>query len=149
MNELTELQRLDAIGHGQSHPIPGFCDVILVRCILPASHVLARVQSVLRPIFQHQHQPALSNEQWKTLLPAWFVDSLEYPGNDTHAIVDGWDLEGWLYWYVAERQWWWWDAEVTSDDELEIVIDRHGEPAVWGDLRLLLCLSGAADAEIA
>lgn len=149
MSELTELQRLHATGHGQRHPIPGFCDAVLVQCIIPAQEVLERVQSVLRPVFQHHDDSDLSIEHWQALLPAWFVIQFQHPTTDTQAVINQWDLAGWLYWYIpSNRQWWWWDVKVTSEYELEIIIDRQGEPALWGDLRLLLLVSGAESAEI-
>lgn len=149
MNNMTELQRLEATGHGQQHPIPGFCDVVFVKCTIPAEEVLERVQSVLRPVFEHSDNESLSINQWQAFLPNWFVAQFEHPSIDNQAIVGNWDLAGWLYWYLpSSRQWWWWDAKVTSEDEMEITIDRLGEPAVWGDLQLLLLFSGAESAEI-
>lgn len=149
MSELTELQRLQATGHGQTHPIPGFCDVVFVKCTTPAKEVLERVKSVLRPVIEHHDDFTLPIKQWKPLLPSWFVAQFDAQTNDKQAIVDGWNLSGWLYWYVpSNRQWWWWDAEVIGEHELEITIDRLGEPALWGDLRLLLLFSGAESAEI-
>jgi hypothetical protein len=114
-------------------------------------------------VLNHQ-APWPSDDQWRSLLPKWFVEAcapeqskeeaqrwLELwrtlsPELKAEAEDRAWSLLNWLYWFDprgdAGRGWTWWDAGVEDSATGWVDIEVEGHPYPSGDLRWLLRASG-------
>jgi hypothetical protein len=53
--------------------------------------------------------------EWRTLLPAWFVDACVDDAEVGDCVLDRWSLRAWTYWFQPGlRHWRWWDARVQD-----------------------------------
>ncbi|MBC7881452.1 MAG: hypothetical protein H7Y37_08965 [Anaerolineae bacterium] len=140
----VEIMRLERPRHGQIHPVEGFCSGIVVECNGNAEQVDKKVRQILVIVLQH-HGRRPTCEEWRQLLPVWFFEGFGKLIPHANEKYGNWQtLEDWLYWFESEnRCWWWWDSSILSENELIIEIDDQAEPIPWGDLQLLLLLSGA------
>lgn len=102
-----------------------------------------------------------TDEEWKSLLPGWFVAACADDDYLFEGIADGqvefseeqrarmdaprpWSVGGWVFWFLPEeRQWFWWDASILDADTVEIVIVVYDVPFAWGALKWLLEAAGA------
>jgi hypothetical protein len=130
-----------------------------------ARTVLARCRSVLRAVLDHSAGEWPAAQEWRSLLPAWFVaacapersrEELEQwlawwrtLAPDDRARADAerpWALADWLYWLMpSERCWFWWDAEVRPGGTLLVLVEVPGLPTALGALDWMLRAAGATD----
>ncbi len=130
-----------------------------------ARTVLDRCRSVLAVILDHSGPEWPTVEEWRSLLPKWFVaasspersreDAERWlawwrtlgPADQARAESEQrWTLADWLYWMEPfERQWFWWDAEIGTDGTLRVTVEIPGWPAALGALDWLLRAAGAAE----
>jgi hypothetical protein len=135
------------------------------RCAGDASRVLDRCRAVMAVVLRYQGEDWPSREQWREVLPEWFVAACSQelsaeeaeewlarwqrlPASEQEAMSrrEPWALADWLHWLRPdERQWFWWDATVVDDDWLRVVVEVAGWPAPLGALRWLLTAAGALD----
>jgi hypothetical protein len=128
-----------------------------------AARVYQRVKEVMHIISERILSDWPSDEQWKPLLPEWFLSACVPPRTkeesdrfmawwrslppDRQAQVereDKWSLEGWLYWMIPEnRVWTWWDARVLDADTVIVAVEVTDWPFPWGALRWLFRAAGA------
>jgi len=130
-----------------------------------ARTVLDRCRSVLAVILDHSGPEWPTVEEWRSLLPKWFVaasspersreDAERWlawwrtlgPADQARAESEQrWTLADWLYWMEPfERQWFWWDAEIGTDGTLRVTVEIPSWPAALGALDWLLRAAGAAE----
>ena len=153
-----ELNRLTT-ETGNSNAIDiGFLKVELkVDCDGNSSEVLRKTKEVLVRVIDCELSLDDPIEDWKEVLPAWFVNSCapELSSDKIDQIlakVDGfevlsklWTVGGFLYWFrPEERSWFWWGAVVKNQNAFIIELIVEGFPFAWGALDFLLHTSGAA-----
>jgi hypothetical protein len=129
---------------------------------LNAMEVLSKAREVLRAVVMN-NDPWPADDQWRQLLPTWFVDrcapeqtkgeAAEWlarwrklpPAEKARATEErGWSLLDWLYWLrPAERQWFWWDGQPLDNDVARIVVEVKDTPTALGALEWLLKAAGA------
>ncbi|QRP49055.1 hypothetical protein [Amycolatopsis sp. FDAARGOS 1241] len=127
--------------------------------------VLGRSRAVLLEVLEHSGPGWPTVEEWRSILPPWFVAACgpEMRREDAErwmawwrtlgpadkARVESerrWTLADWLYWLMpSERQWFWWDAKVGRDDTLRVSIEVMGWPTALGALDWLLRAAGAVE----
>jgi hypothetical protein len=133
-----------------------------------ASALLDRVVSLLRLVDKAILTSLPTEEEWRKLLPDWFVTacapalteeqaerwlvwwkSLPEPHRHIVEQEQRWSLNNWLYWMEpANRQWYWWDARVAiADTEIVVEIQVESWPFPYGSLRWLFTAAGAASFE--
>jgi hypothetical protein len=97
------------------------------------------------------------SEQWRNLLPTWFikesaseiVDGSSNHGwdnsfEDSSLSKQAWSVEAFVFWFKPnERYWFWWDAKIESSTQLIIEIIAPDVPFPWGALEWLFRASGA------
>jgi hypothetical protein len=138
---------------------------VLARDGADAVEVLERARAVLLGVLEHSGPKWPALEEWRLLLPPWFVaacapemsrEDAEHwlawwralgPAEKARAESERrWTLADWLYWLVpSERQWFWWDAEVGGDGALRVTVEVSGWPTTLGALDWLLRAAGAAE----
>jgi hypothetical protein len=155
--------------HVSNGPYPGErsssgTDRLAFRSAQPAE-VLARARAVLQVVLDHQ-APWPTVDQWRTLLPKWFVQACapEQTQEEAQRWLEhwrslsqelkaeaeahtAWSLLNWLYWFDPggmgqDRGWYWWDAGLDEPYTGWIEIEIEGHPYPTGDLRWLLRACG-------
>jgi hypothetical protein len=158
-----ELRHLD-VGSRPGERASGTGTVsVVAHCHGDAGLVGERAREVMRAVLAHVGPPWPSSDEWRQVLPQWFVEgsapeqsreeaerwlgwwrslSAEEQARVTRA--QRWTLADWLYWLdPSERQWFWWDAVVEKGDRLRVIIEVSGWPAPLGALDWLLRAAGA------
>jgi hypothetical protein len=138
-------------------------DVGVVRffahCAGDAPEVLSRCEEVMRVVLGQNVERWPTDEQWHSLLPAWFVTACPDETMAAQAmqrwfelselerlksVPKAWSVGNWIYWFLPEeRQWFWWDASIVDANTVEILVEVFGHPFPWGPLEWLLEASGA------
>lgn len=135
----------------------------VVKCSGDAIDVLGRAKTVLEKVLRTTTVPWPSLDEWRRLLPSWFVERcapeisqeeaerrVGLPDEEQERLeqVEGWSLSAWLFWFQPEeRQWAWWDAIVKADDTIIAAIEVDGWPFPWGSLEWLFLACGALGVE--
>lgn len=161
-----ELRRL-SLGTREDEKPDGIGTVrIIAKCRDPES-VCAHAKEVLAIVTQTSLDRWPTEEQWKALLPKWFVDACAPPmtkAEEEHALKrwrrlspterakveeeTPWTLLDLLHWFrPEERQWYWWDARPKDSSTLVVAIEVDGWPFPWGSLKWLLRAAGARQVE--
>jgi hypothetical protein len=139
----------------------------IARCQGDADAVLRRAREVLGAVLRQPAEPWPSDEQWKAVLPKWFVDAcapaaskdeaekwlrwwrtLDWKEQARVAKEKRWSLPDWIYWFHPEnRYWFWWDAVASDPNTLIVAVETRDWPFPWESLAWLLRASGARDVE--
>lgn len=122
---------------------PGELDSLDVRAADPAA-TLERVREVLDVVVAHGEGGWPEVDEWKRLLPAWFVAACVDDREVQECVLDRWSLRAWLHWLQPDqRHWRWWDAEPAGDGTLRVRLLVLSRPYLRGSLDWLLKVSGA------
>jgi hypothetical protein len=82
--------------------------------------------------------------EWRTLLPAWFVEACVDDAEVRDCVLDRWSLRAWTYWFQPDlRKWRWWDARADGDRVAVSVLVLQ-RPYLRGALEWLLKVAGDA-----
>jgi hypothetical protein len=137
----------------------------VVRCNGDALDVLDRAKKVLEVVLRSTTDPWPSLEEWRDVLPRWFVERcapemsqeeaerrVRLPDDEQERLeqAEGWSMGAWLHWFQpGHRQWAWWDAVATGEDTIVVAIEVDSWPFPWGALKWLFLACGAqsVDAE--
>jgi len=157
-----ELRRL-TLGAGLEEIPQGSGTVrVIAQCIDP-EQVRSRAKEVLEIVVRISLDSWPDENQWRRVLPKWFVDKcgpdltpaeaesemarmrgLSKAKRDKIRRERPWSVSGWVYWFRPEqRQWYWWDAMLTEKGTLVVAIEVDGWPFPWASLKWLLCAAGA------
>ncbi len=122
---------------------PGTLDPIEVDCEGGAQRALVRIREALAPVLDHQEGAWPSVDEWKTILPGWFVDACVDDRQVRDCVLDRWSLRAWLHWLQPEeRQWRWWDGEVLDATHLRVRLLPLTDPYLKGSVTWLLTVAG-------
>ena len=128
---------------------------------------LERTREVLGAVLRNSTGRWPTNEEWRALLPHWFVERCgpEKTKEQVEAWLQWWrslsdeeqlraerektwSLSSWLYWMDPDqRHWHWWDALAEDDKKLKVATTVDEWPFPWGALAWLLRASGASRVE--
>jgi hypothetical protein len=129
-----------------------------VECDRDAEDVLARCREVMRTVLAQPEDPWPSVEQWRQILPRWFVEAggeeirPEDEAREQARIAKltfeeleklPWPAGLWVSTFEGGRSWYWWDAEVVSPKHLSVKLAVEGHPWSEGAVRWLLIAAGA------
>jgi hypothetical protein len=130
---------------GAAEVLPGGLDELVVSCPEGAERVLAGVREVLEVVLAHQTGPWPSVDEWKQLLPEWFVSCCVDDRQVRDCVLDRWSLRAWTYWFQPDqRHWRWWDAR-AGGDRLQVWLLVEQRPYLRGALEWLLRTAGAEE----
>ena len=77
-------------------------------------------------------------DEWRSLLPAWFVAACVDDAEVRDCVLDRWSLRAWTYWFQPGlRHWRWWDARV-EDGRMVVELLVVQRPYLRGALEWLL-----------
>lgn len=102
----------------------------------------ARVAEVLEIAFAPR-SPWPSLEEWRQLLPSWFVDECSDDVTIVNCVLDKWSLRAWIYWFQPEQRRWTLQGLRAEEDRLYIDIEptRQGS-LLLGSLEWLVKVAG-------
>lgn len=158
------------VGGSSIGEVPGGAGTIRVVARAPgaADDVWRRSREVMAAILDHQGSSWPSVEQWRSILPAWFIETFREDPSPEEAEqwlawwrelppvereratrAQTWTLADWLYWLEPTRRaWYWWNATVLDGDTLHVKVEVDGWPAPLGALTWLLRASGSTDVTV-
>ena len=128
-----------------------------------ATQVFQQVKDVMRIISEQTLSEWPSDEQWKSLLPEWFLSACAAPKTKEESDKfmahwrslppaqklqaereEVWSLEAWLHWVnPPNRVWTWWDARVIDLNTIIVAVEVTDWPFPWGALRWLFRAAGS------
>lgn len=138
----TEAERL-ARGPAPDESAPADAVQRTYTCPGGAEAVLARTREVLAGVVPAP-RPWPELDEWRTRLPAWFVDACSDDVRISTCVLDKWSLRAWVWWFQPEqRRWTWWDG-VADGDRLTLTLVPTGVGSLLlGALEWLLEAAGA------
>jgi hypothetical protein len=143
VNAEQELRHLSAGGAGEAPPDE--LDELVVSCPGGAERVLAGAREVLKVVLGRPAASWPGVDEWKRLLPAWFVSACVDDREVRDCVLDRWSLRAWIYWFQPDqRQWRWWDARAEGD-RLQIWLLVRERPYLRGALGWLFQAAGAEE----
>jgi hypothetical protein len=134
---VTATQELRRLREGADGTPSGDTDVVEAA---GGSRALERVREVLEAVLS---RAAAGGEwpdvdEWRRLLPAWFVEACVDDAEVRDCVVDKWSLRAWVYWFQPQqRRWRWWDARVDGD-RIAVTLLVEQRPYLRGALEWLL-----------
>ena len=100
-------------------------------CPSGAEPVRARIEEVLAIVFAPRDRwPTL--DEWRSLMPRWFVDECSDDVRVQDCVIDKWSLRAWIYWFQPDQRRWTWAGAEASGERLLM----HVEPTGQGSLLL-------------
>ncbi len=139
MSPADELRHLREGAGGA--PAPGELDELQAECPNGAGQALARIRQVLERVIERSTGEWPGLEEWKAILPAWFVESCVDDVQVRDCVIDRWSLRAWIYWFQpGQRRWRWWDAS-PGERSLGVRILVLERPYLRGALEWLLKVS--------
>lgn len=140
---MTTEEELDRLrGAGPSGAAPDDLDTLELEVDDPTA-ALARVRGVLEVVLGHQDGAWPSLDEWKGLLPGWFVSACVDDREVKDCVLDRWSLRAWLHWLQPDqRRWRWWDADAAGG-ALRIRVLPLERPYLRGSLEWLLRVAAA------
>jgi hypothetical protein len=113
-----------------------------------AGRRLERVREVLTVVLDHSEGAWPGVDEWKRLLPGWFVAACVDDRELRDCVLDRWSIRSWAYWLQPDqRRWRWWDACTSDGGRLRIQLLVLERPYLRGSLDWLLEVAGAGAGE--
>ena len=160
----TEADRISGVNVPSGIPAGMHLFEIEAVCEQDANLVLGRVREVLKILVSQDPNKWPTNDQWRSLLPEWFVQACAEeptkeeteawlaewrklgPIQQAEAIENvRWSMEQFVYWFQpSERQWWWWAAEIQDIHRLRIILLGEERNPAHEVLNWLLKAAGAS-----
>lgn len=97
--------------------------------------VLDKAKEVMLAVSQYAYTNQWpSDEEWKTILPEWFVKSMtDKSDEDLDNDDDQWHYESWVD-NIRQRSWVWWSSKIEKDT-ITIVLDVLDMPYLHDSLK--------------
>lgn len=161
MNNADELRRLLSGPQPGEKPL-GLLAELEAECETDAAKILDAAREVWAIALKQADPGSITLEEWRTLLPRWFVEKCgpeismdeavrrrALPMEERMRLAETWSLGAWVHWLKpSERQWSWWSAEIGSPRSLRMNVVVSGFPFPAGSLQWLLKCCGAKSVEV-
>jgi hypothetical protein len=160
-------ERRHVVDGSRSNEVPGGAGTVRLVARSPgtAGDVWERSRQVMIAVLDHSESSWPTLDQWRSILPRWFIDASGEEMSDAEAEDwltwwrslppdeqapatqdQKWTLADWLYWLEpAQREWFWWNAAVANPDTVHVDVQVRGWPAPLGALDWLLRASGSTE----
>ena len=126
---MKEIDRIENYTNGQLLNKPKL--ILKIRNIDNPDEVLRKTKEIMKLISQYAYTNDWPNdEEWKTILPNWFVESMTLKTSDDRNKDENlWHFESWIE-SMYHRAWEWYSSKV-SNDSIEITIELLSIPYVF------------------
>jgi hypothetical protein len=131
--------------------------------------VLRRAKVVFQILNENSAGKWPSDDEWRRLLPAWFVAlcAPERTPEEAQAELSfwralspdekisatqqtKWSVGDWVYWFEpANRQWYWWSGVAKDENTAAVELETLDWPTPFGAFEWLLRCSGAREIDAA
>jgi hypothetical protein len=146
---ITERERIEQFRNGEQPPEPHW--TYTIRLTHEATQCLARILAVVSIIAQQPRDAWPSDEEWRQMLPAWFVKSFAtYTVEEAQALLARlpkeqwseipWEFGSWLD-AIRGRGWEWWSFK-QAEAELQIHLTLNEWPASLEAFEVIVKASG-------
>ena len=132
-----------------------------------SDRVVEKAKAVLTLVNEHSRKAWPNNDQWRGILPEWFlaecgpeltveqaerqVELERHLSFEQRAALERearWSAADWTYWlHPDQRLWFWWDAALVTKNDFFVAIETHEWPFPSGALKWLLRACGADTVE--
>ena len=100
------------------------------------------MREVLEIVLERSQGEWPSLDEWKRVLPGWFLAACVDDAEVRDCVIDRWSLRAWIYWFQPElRKWRWWSAE-PSETALRVTLLVLQRPYLRGALDWLISVAG-------
>lgn len=126
---MKEIDRIDNYIKGES--LNDSKLVFTIRNVDNPEIVLEKAKEIMKIISQYAYTNTwLNDEEWKTTLPVWFVESMTLKTSEDRDRDDNlWHFESWIE-SMYHRAWEWYSSK-TSDSSIEITIKLLNIPFIF------------------
>jgi hypothetical protein len=148
MTQSTEAERIQQNVNGERPPFPTL--KVVAKCQGNAAASLRRVMEVMGIVSKQDSRHWPSDEEWRALLPKWFVEPFlkrtleEILADESETL---WDYQAWLE-AMRLRGWEWWSSLPPSQDVWEAFLAALELPYGIGPFEYLVLASGASDVQV-
>jgi hypothetical protein len=135
-----ELKRIEENNKGG---YPEFTKIIItVKNVKNPDDVLKKTKQVMKVVSQYAYTNDWpSDEEWKTILPKWFVESMTLKSLEEIMKVKGqWHFESWIA-NIKDRAWLWYSSKIEKNS-LEFVLETLSIPYLFSTFVYILYSQG-------
>lgn len=135
-----ELKRIEKNNNGELPDGPKI--IIGAVHVKNPKEVMQKTKEVMAAISKYAYTNTWpSDEEWKTKLPKWFVESMTSKSLEEIMKTDGqWHYESWID-NIRMRAWVWWSSKV-EEESLYIVLEALSMPYLHDSLKYILHSQG-------
>jgi len=135
-----ELKRIEENNRGE---FPEFTKIIIsIKNVKNSEEVLKKTKEIMKIVSQYAYTKDWpSDEEWKTILPKWFVESMTLKSLEEIMKINGqWHFESWIA-NIKDRAWLWYSSKVDKDD-LVFVLETLSIPYLFSTFIYILYSQG-------
>jgi hypothetical protein len=136
----TELKRIEENTKGE---FPEFTKIIITaKNVENAKEVLKKTKEVMKIISSYAYKNEWPSDQmWKTILPAWFVESMTLKtSKDRDNDENQYHFESWIA-NIKDRAWLWYSSDIKKND-LQFVLETLSTPYLFSTFIYILYCQG-------
>lgn len=136
----TELKRIEDNNNAE---FPEKTKIIIsVRNVQNPENILNRTKEIMKAVSQFAYTDQWpSDEEWKSLLPQWFVESMTLKTMEEIMKVKGqWHFESWIA-NIKDRAWVWYSSKVEKNS-LEFILETLSIPYLHSTFVYILYSQG-------
>ncbi len=142
----VELRRIDQNNNGEIPNAPKI--VITARGVKNPTEVMSNTKTIMKAISQFAYTNSWpTDEEWKTILPIWFVESMTSKTIEDIMKTKGqWHYESWVD-NIRQRFWLWYSSKIEKDT-LTFVLEAVSIPFLHDSFIYILYSQGVPMAGI-
>lgn len=127
-----ELKRIDKNNNGELPNAPKI--IITAKNITNPKSILDNTKTIIKAVSQFAYTDKWpTDEEWKEILPTWFVESMTLKSLDEIMKTQGqWHYESWVA-NIKDRAWLWYSSKVEKES-IQIVLEALSVPYLYDSL---------------
>ena len=135
-----EIKRINNYNNGE-YP-SGSKIIILANQVANPQEVLTKTKEVMLAVSQFAFTDKWpTDEEWKKILPQWFVDSMtSKTSKDRDEDLNQWHYESWVF-NIKQRSWIWWSSEI-GNNYVKIYLEALDIPYLHDSFKYILYSQG-------
>lgn len=135
-----ELTRIEKNNNGEEPKTTKI--IIRAKDVKNTDKILLNTKEIMKAISKYAYSNAWpTDDEWKNLLPKWFVESMTLKSSDDRDKDDNlWHYESWVD-NMRMRAWVWWSSKKNGND-LEFVLETLSIPYLFENFIYILYSQG-------
>lgn len=117
----VELKRIDENNKGETTKMPKL--ILTIKDVKEPEMVLSKAKEIMKAVSQFAYTNTWpDDEEWKTILPLWFVESMTKKSSKDRDNDDNlWHFESWVA-NIKDRGWLWYSSKIEKN-EITIIFE--------------------------